>query len=197
MGSFWRQIGRWVWFTLLLLWSGCASSFADRSVSTDLAELKQQSGWLRLESVPLVRQTEPNYCGYAVAAMVHGYWQRHGQGEVSLATVTERLPSPDEGTGAAELRDFFVEQGFASYLLVGEFADLLRELRLGRPIIVGTVFRRGEDFIAHYVVVTGLNTEREEVLVLDPLVGARRSSLANFQRRWQLAHRLMVVVAPS
>jgi hypothetical protein len=105
---------------------------------------------------------------------------------------------PDHGVAAGSLRQFARERGFAAFLISGERGDLVNEVRANRPVLVGLVQRyTGNKALSHYEVVVGINEARGRVLLLDPGRGPREDELASFDREWQDAGRLTLVVAPS
>jgi ABC-type bacteriocin/lantibiotic exporter with double-glycine peptidase domain len=171
---------------------GCYRGTA-RTVS--LADIDRQPGWTRVPNVRVIWQESEHECGVAALAMVLDRW---GVPDAA-ADVRRRLPPPSErGIQAQALRRVARERGFRAYIVSAGEADLVNELRARRPVLVGLVQRyAGNKALTHYEVVVGVNEERRRVLLLDPGRGAREDDLAAFDREWQDAGRLALVVAPS
>jgi len=150
--------------------------------------------WL---DVPFVRQ-QKNGCGAATIAMVIEYWQRQ-QGQpatVSAEEIQQTLYSRRaRGIHASSLERYLREHGFRTFAIQGEWKDLKDHLEKGRPLIVALESRRDE---LHYVVVTGMDWQRDLVLKHDPaarkLVKQHRS---DFEREWQGAGNWTLLAVPD
>src|SRR5436309_2317392 len=111
--------------------------------------------WL---DVPFVKQVK-NGCGPASVSMVIGYWR----GAADSAQIERSLYSREaEGTFASDIERYFRQEGFIAFTFQGDWADLEQHLGKGRPLIVSLGKSR------HFVVVTGLDSERNLVSVNDP-----------------------------
>jgi ABC-type bacteriocin/lantibiotic exporter with double-glycine peptidase domain len=171
--------------------SGCYRGTA-RTVS--LADIDRQDGWTRVPNVTVIRQESEHECGVAALAMVLDHW---GVPDPA-AGLRRSLPTSDHGIQARALREAARERGFHAYIVSGSQSDLVNEVRARRPVLVGLVQRYvGNKALTHYVVVVGVNEARHRVLVLDPGRGPREDDEASFDREWQDAGRLALVVAPS
>jgi len=172
--------------------SGCYRGTA-RTVS--LADIDREAGWTRVPNVRVIRQESEHECGIAALAMVLDRW---GVPDAAQE-VRRRLPPPSErGIQARALRQVARERGFRAYIVSAGEADLVNEVRAQRPMLVGLVQRYGGNkALTHYAVVIGVNEARRRVLLLDPGRGPREDDLASFDREWQDAGRLALVVAPS
>jgi ABC-type bacteriocin/lantibiotic exporter with double-glycine peptidase domain len=148
-----------------------------------------------VSGVPIIRQSSAHDCGAAALAMVLGRW---GIPDV-LSEVRQALPAaPGHGLPAGGLRDFARAKGLRAFLISGVEADLLREVQLNRPVLVGLVQRyTGDRAYAHYEVVIGINQRIRHVLLLDPGNGVREDELGAFAEEWRGAGGLALVVAPS
>jgi uncharacterized protein YvpB len=162
--------------------------------------------WL---DVPFVKQQKEG-CGAASIAMVIAYWlQQQGQTTDPTADAAriERALYSDQAQGiyASDLERYFQQHGFRTFALRGEWADLEQHLEKGRPLIValkpgtGTASAgTGRVGALHYVVVAGLDSEQELVLVNDP---ARRKLLkqdrASFERQWSAAGNWTLLALPQ
>ncbi|MEA2699657.1 MAG: Peptidase family [Myxococcales bacterium] len=167
--------------------AGCYQGSA-RSVS--LQEIAKQPGWLLVDGVTLVRQKGAHDCGPAALAMVLARW--------GVTTPAPYDAEATHGVSAGALRDFARQKGLQAFLISGVPADLERELRVDRPVLVGLMQRySGNRVYAHYEVVIGINPQRRRVLLMDPGSGPREDDLGAFEREWEGAARLTLVVAPA
>jgi len=150
--------------------------------------------WL---DVPFVSQ-EKNGCGAASVAMVMRYWQRQrGQPETANALDIQRaLYSPRaRGIYASNLERYLRQHGFRTFAIKGEWQDLKDHLEKGRPLIVALNAGHGD---LHYLVVTGLDWQRDIVLKHDP---AGRKLLqqhrAEFEKEWKAVGGWTLLAVPE
>lgn len=136
--------------------------------------------WL---DVPFVKQ-EKNGCGAAVIAMVMRYWD--GNSDVDAGKIRDNLV-------AGEMARYFRDRGFRAFMFRGQWADLENHLAMGRPLIVAL-----KDGRSHYVVVAGLDQERDLVLLNDParkkLSKMRRT---DFAERWEAMGNWTLLAVPQ
>ena len=130
---------------------------------------------------------------WQTAAMTLRYWGRPG-GPDEVRAASGQPASL--GLSAGFLRDHLRAQGLHAYLVEGTATDLERELRAGRPVIVGVARTSLGGAKAHYALVVGINPLQQSVLLLDPDDGGRRQSLADLREAWQPTGNLMIVVSP-
>jgi ABC-type bacteriocin/lantibiotic exporter with double-glycine peptidase domain len=144
--------------------------------------------------VPFVRQ-EPDGCGAAALAMVQDYWAVHraSVNPADAPAIQRRLYVPAErGIPASAMRDYLQGLGFRTFVLSGEFQDLMRHVSQGRPLI--TAIRSGKDTL-HYVVVTGVSDAA--VLVNDPADRKlRKYDRREFEKRWDATGRWTLLAVP-
>jgi ABC-type bacteriocin/lantibiotic exporter with double-glycine peptidase domain len=176
--------------------AGCYQGSA-RSVS--LTDVARQPGWLLVDGMSVVRQTGPHDCGPAALAMVLARWGLADQAsEIRREVAAFRGGDVAHGVSAGALRDFARQKGLQAFLIGGVQADLEREVRDERPVLVGLVQRYyGNRAHAHYEVVIGINPQRRKVLLVDPGTGPREDDLDGFEREWEGAGRLALVIAPT
>lgn len=138
--------------------------------------------------VPFVKQ-EQNGCGAASIAMVMQYWQTKNPSAVAEnidpAQIQRNLYSRrTHGIAASDLRRYFEEHGFRTFVFSGAWQELREHLEKGRPLIVALKPAHGGG-VLHYVVVAGMDSEQALVLVNDP---AQRKLLkcdrSNFEKEW-------------
>jgi ABC-type bacteriocin/lantibiotic exporter with double-glycine peptidase domain len=154
----------------------------------------EADGWARVDGVSEVRQSTGEGCGAAALEMVLGHWGRRvSQHDIVAAT----SPAPGQGIRAEALRDLARAQHLQAFVVEGEVADLEREVRRDRPVLVGVVKRQGGRAYAHYEVVVGIHPRRQRILTLDPASGARERGIDAFLAEWTPSGRLMMVVLPE
>jgi predicted double-glycine peptidase len=151
--------------------------------------------WL---DVPFVKQ-EKDGCGAASISMLMQYWLKQQgtpvQQSADAANIQRTLYSRQaHGIYAADLQKYLEQQGFRTFSFAGNWADLEKHLRKGRPLIVATT----PGGPLHYVVLTGLDSERRLIMVNDP---ARRKLLkwdrATFEKQWSAAGNWTLLAVPQ
>ena len=148
--------------------------------------------------VPFVKQPEDG-CGAASIAMVMQYWQLKQSRSVAPAVgdIQRALYSKAaHGIYASDMVGFFQKNGYSTFEFSGEWPDLAQHLQKGRPLIVAL---KPESMAPlHYVVVAGVDAERQLVLMNDPaqrkLIKEERS---RFEREWKGAGRWTLLALPA
>ena len=154
--------------------------------------------WL---DVPFIKQ-EKDGCGAASVAMVMQYWQRQqlipgASGSAADVKQIRRALYSDEAHGiySSAVQRYFQLHNFRSFAFTGNWSDLRQHLEKGRPLIVA--LKPGSGSSLHYVVVAGLDWERQLVLVNDPaerkLVKRERTE---FERQWKEAGNWTLLAVP-
>jgi ABC-type bacteriocin/lantibiotic exporter with double-glycine peptidase domain len=153
--------------------------------------------WL---DVPFIKQTEEG-CGSASIAMLLQYWSAHGaaiaQGRDDSTAIQKQLYSRKaHGIFASDVERYLKESGFRTFVMRGEWGDIREHLVAGRPLILslqpGSVTAP-----LHYVVVTGMDWQREAVFVNDPARGKLlRVERTEFEKEWQAAKNWMLLAVP-
>jgi len=162
------------------------------------APLKSSGVWLE---VPYVKQTEDG-CGSAAIAMLLQYWSAHGApvaaGRADAAAIQKQLYSRKaHGIFASDMQRYLRESGFREFAMRGEWSDLRQHLEQGRPLIISIHPARVKAPL-HYVVVTGMDWEREAVFVNDPARGKLlRIERQEFEKEWQAARNWMLLAVPA
>jgi ABC-type bacteriocin/lantibiotic exporter with double-glycine peptidase domain len=152
--------------------------------------------WL---DVPFVKQ-EKDGCGAASIAMVMQYWQlQQGRpGNPTEAAQIQRALHSDQAHGiyASDMERYFQQNGYATFAFAGDWSDLKQHLEKGRPLIAA--LKPGSMAPLHYVVVAGLDQERQLVLVNDP---AQRKLLkedrSRFEQEWKAAGCWTLLALPA
>jgi ABC-type bacteriocin/lantibiotic exporter with double-glycine peptidase domain len=157
-----------------------------------------QTGGLWLD-VPFVKQ-EKDGCGAASIAMVMQYWQKQTAGDSSgsdAVLIQQALYSPKaHGIYASDMERYFQQHGFKTFAFAGTWDDLRQHLEKGRPLIAALKPSPGESS-RHYVVVVGLDTKQNLVLVND---AAQRKLLkedrGSFEKEWSAVGRWTLLAVP-
>ena len=153
--------------------------------------------WL---DVPFVKQ-EKEGCGAASISMIMQYWQRQASlfaNPKSDSVQIQRALHSDAGHGiyASDMERYLQENGYATFAFSGQFADLEHHLEKGRPIIIA--LKPGSHMPSHYVVVAGLDPERQLVLFNDP---AERKLLkvdySRFEHDWKATGHWTLLALPA
>lgn len=152
--------------------------------------------WL---DVPFVKQ-EKDGCGAASIAMVMQYWQLPKgtiRSFIEAAQIQRDLHSDAaHGIYASDMERYFQRNGYATFAFDGEWSDLKQHLEKGRPLIAA--LKPGATVPLHYVVVAGLDEERQLVLLNDP---AQRKLLkedrSRFEKEWKGAGRWTLLALPN
>lgn len=160
----------------------------------------QESAGVWLD-VPFVRQSEDG-CGSAAISMILQYWGARG---VEIATrradaqlIQKQLYSPKaRGIFASDLESYLKGSGFLVFPLAGSWLDLEENLRQGRPLIV-SLQPGSRSAPLHYVVVTGIDWQRDAVFIHDPARGKLlRVERAEFEKQWRSNRNWMLLAVPE
>ena len=153
--------------------------------------------WL---GVPFIHQ-EKEGCGSAALAMVLQYWSQKGTALPAERTDAEKInkelySKEAHGIRASSMEQFLRESGFSSYVFRGEWADLGTHIEKGRPLIA--TIQPGAKSSLHYVVVVGIDREREAVLLNDPERGKLfRVERPEFEKQWQRTNNWTLLAVPK
>lgn len=167
---------------------GCYHGTA-RSVSP--AELRSTAGWEIVDGMKIVRQTSDRDCGAAALAMMLERW---GAPAPAGDVLKEVEFDEQHGIAAGKLRDVARKRGLDAFLIPGELPDLMHEISLHRPVLVGLVQQYGQKAYSHYEVVVGFNAKDRRLLLFDPARGAREDGFDGFAVEWKGAKQLALVV---
>jgi uncharacterized protein YvpB len=163
------------------------------------AQTVENSGiWL---DVPFIKQTAEG-CGSASTAMLLQYWGAHGTpvaaGRDDPDAIQKLLYSrKGHGIFASDVERYLKESGFRVFALRGAWSDLREHLSQGRPLIISLEPGNSRAPL-HYVVVTGMDWQREAVFVNDPARGKLlRIERAEFEKEWLAARNWMLLAVPA
>ncbi len=151
--------------------------------------------WL---DVPFVKQDKEG-CGAASISMIMQYWQQQAKlpaNPKANSDQIQRALHSDTGHGiyASDMERYFQENGYTTFAFTGQFADLEHHLGKGRPLIIA--LKPGSHL--PYVVVAGLDPERQLVMFNDP---AERKLLkvdySRFEHDWKTAGHWTLLAVPA
>src|SRR5271154_3198688 len=154
--------------------------------------------WL---DVPFIRQSAEG-CGSASIAMLLQYWSAHGTSVAAGrddADAIQKLLYSRKGHGifASDVERYLKESGFRVFALRGSWGDLREHLAQGRPLIISLEPGNSRAPL-HYVVVTGMDWQREAVFVNDPARGKLlRIERPEFEKEWLAGRNWMLLAVPA
>ena len=157
-------------------------------------DLGRDRGWVVVDGLRVIRQSADRDCGAAALAMMLQHWSVPASADEILRAVHSES---GRGVALGALRDFARQKGLAAFVIKGELADLVKEVGLNRPVLVGLVQRVGDRALSHYEVVAGINQTTHQVLLLDPAHGLREDGFDGFSAEWDRAGRPTLVIVPS
>ena len=150
--------------------------------------------------VPFIPQTK-NGCGSAAMAMILEYWHSKNpqspSNAVDVAKIQGQLYAPEQkGIPAAAMKRYFEEAGYAAFAFTGDWNELERHIRRGRPLIV-CLQPNGSHTPLHYVVVVGVDSPEGYLYVNDPAQQKMlRISREGFESEWAATHHWTLLAVP-
>jgi predicted double-glycine peptidase len=160
----------------------------------------QESAGIWLD-VPFVEQSEDG-CGSAAISMVLQYWSAHGMQmdaqRADAAAIQKQLYSRKaRGIFASDMEKYLQASGFKVFAFDGNWADLREHLSQGRPPIVSLQPDSARAPL-HYVVVTGIDWQKDAVFLHDPARGKLlRVERAEFEKQWRANRNWMLLAVPE
>jgi len=154
--------------------------------------------WL---DVPFVKQSEDG-CGSAAISMIVQYWNAHGAQLESRRADAEAIQKQlysrkAHGIFASAMEDYLHDSGFRVFHLDGTWSDLQDHLKQGRPLIV-SLQPGNASAPFHYVVVTGIDWQKDAVFIHDPARGRLlRLERAEFEKQWWPNRNWMLLAVPE
>jgi predicted double-glycine peptidase len=150
--------------------------------------------------VPYLAQSRDG-CGSASIVMVMQYWAGKLGREIPPAADEERIRqalfSPKEGgIPASAMQKYFAASGYRAFAFEGTWQDLRRQIEQGRPLIA-SVRPSGLSESLHYVVVVGIDPDRNYLYVHDPAQQKMlRISREGFESEWNPTHHWTLLAVP-
>jgi hypothetical protein len=144
--------------------------------------------------VPFVHQGKDG-CGSASIWMLMQYWKKPTR---TVEDIQSDLYSRTaHGIYATDMERYLKEQGFRTFVLTARWDDLSTHIAQGRPLIV-CLERNSRGVPLHYVVVAGIDLDRDVVWLNDPaerkLLPMRR---ADFERQWSASENWALLALPE
>jgi hypothetical protein len=178
--------------TFLVLVAGCAQ-LVPQTMGLRTAWPEDTPKRVEIANVPFFPQTE-NQCGPAVMATVLG----HTGLAVTPDSLTGQLYLPArQGSLQVEMLAVPRRWGRVGYLLAPRYADVLREVGAGNPVIV---LQDVGDFFTqwHYAVLAGFNYDRGDLYLRSGTEQRLVLPFTFFERTWiKSGYWAMVVTAPD
>jgi len=134
--------------------------------------------------------------------MLLQYWNAHGaqvnSQRLDAAAIQKQLYSRKaRGIFASDMESYLRASGFKVFPLDGTWSDLREHLKQGRPLIVSLQPGSARAPL-HYVVVTGMDWQKDAVFIHDPARGKLlRVERADFEKQWRLNRNWMMLVVPE
>jgi len=150
--------------------------------------------------VPFVPQTKDG-CGSASISMILRYWAKKAGPIAPPAAEPEKIQAAlfSPATGgilASTMQQYFQESGYRAFAFQGEWEDLKHHIEEGRPLIV-SLRASGPLEPLHYVVVVGIDPDRNYVFVNDPAQQKMlRLSRKGFESEWNPTHNWTLLAVP-
>lgn len=112
--------------------------------------------------------------------------------------IQKQLYSPKgRGIFASDMQNYLEASGFKVFRLNGRWTDLLEHLKQGRPLIV-SLQPGSASTPLHYVVVTGIDWQKDAVFIHDPARGKLlRVERADFEKQWRPNRNWMLLAVPE
>ena len=133
--------------------------------------------------------------------MVMQYWaSKTGLGVPDAADagrIQKALVVPSQnGIPASAMRGYFEKSGYRAFAFQGTWEDLVHHVKEGRPLIV-SLRASAPSRALHYVVVVGIDLERNDVFIHDPAQQKMlRISRQGFESEWNPTHNWTLLAVP-
>jgi ABC-type bacteriocin/lantibiotic exporter with double-glycine peptidase domain len=150
--------------------------------------------------VPFVMQSKDG-CGSAAISMVMQYWAKKTGQSPSTPADPEKIQAAlfvpaEKGIPASAMQKYFQDSGYRTFAFRGEWEDLRHHLSAGRPLIV-SLKASGSHGPLHYVVVVGIDGDRDYVFLNDPAQRKMvRVSQEGFESQWNAAGNWTLLALP-
>mgnify|MGYP003575391499 CR=1 FL=1 len=192
-GSFLQRVRRLALAAAVLFLAGCA---ALEPLVPQTVQLRTQwpagvARQVELAQVPFYPQ-DAYQCGPAALAMAMTH---SGRATQPAALVDEVWLPSRHGSLQVEMLATPRRHGLVSYRLEPRYADLLREVAAGNPVVVlqdvGPLFTQW-----HYAVVNGYDYETGTILLRSGLQKRQETSFTAFERTWKAGDYWAMTVTP-
>lgn len=132
--------------------------------------------------------------------MVMQYWAAQEQRALTDAenviTIQKQVYSRRlHGATPAALEGYLQRNGYRTFAVNGGWKELADQIRKGRPVIVA--LRPSGQRALHYVVIDGMDPERNLIMMNDPeLRKLLPESRKQFEKDWSATHHWMLLAVP-
>jgi len=139
--------------------------------------------------------------GAAALSMVLRYWSQKGTAlpaeRLDAEKIQRELHSKEaHGIRASAMEQFLRDAGFSPFIFRGQWRDLASHIEKGRPLIA-SIQPSGKASL-HYVVVVGIDSQQEAVLLNDPERGKLfRVERAEFEKEWLRTNNWTLLAVPK
>lgn len=186
--------------TVLMFGGGCASRLGEARPEHELIASEE---FEMIEGIALPDSPGPEGCGSQALGAVIAFYQ--GGGLAAAREVASDLPWRDEGATPIELLLESRRRGFPAQALVGSLDVLAGAIDARTPpivmldahaVVTSPIGRREGPSVMHWMVVSGLATDRGAVTLAAP--GGDEHYLVpsdEFDRRWRLSDRCVILLA--
>ncbi len=175
---------------LILLASGCAL----QSPKPTFAEKTLLSVHAVVLEVPFESQQAADLCGISALNMLTGYYGK--KLDPDQAAMLFREAKEKGGVSGASLKEALKVSGYTAVVFPGSLergtAGLYDHLDRKRPLIV--MVGSGQ---RHYLVLIGYDSERKNLVVLDPAKGRLMFPLEEFSEEWRKANHFTLLATPN
>lgn len=153
-----------------------------------------------LLDVPFVHQRR-NGCGEASLSMLMQYWENQQRKPLSAraqpGVIEQALDPHGRGVADTAMVSYLRDSGFRVFTFGGQWSDLRENLSRGRPLIVALGPDGGKGPL-HYVVVTGIDWQRNFVFLNDPAQRKLfRLTRNRFAEEWSVTGRWTLLAVPK
>lgn len=148
--------------------------------------------------VPLVRQEGKNTCGFAAITMLLRYYGVSIRDEDR--ELVRRSAGTKEGVSGRMMEEVLERNGFRVYIFAGTLLDeesprgIAYNLKQGWPLVVMVSPRGKRD---HYMVVSGLSVQKDQVFFEDPDKGKVACSGPAFRKMWERGNFFTLLAVPK
>lgn len=167
-------------------------SYTGGARGVDPARVTVGEGWIVAGPPPALRQRGAIDCGPTALAMVAQRWAVPLSRDAAIAALPK---PPPEGASLGDLRDLARQRGLSAFAIAADRPTLERELRAGRPVLLGLYAPYGEKYVqSHYEVLVATRPAEASFVTIDPARGWRLRSWQDLDAEWKPAGRPALVV---
>jgi ABC-type bacteriocin/lantibiotic exporter with double-glycine peptidase domain len=148
-------------------------------------------------AVHFIQQKSDVLCGLASVDMIADFYGMTLNSQYRVRLIKEA--GSTDGIKAESLKEILEASGFDVAVFPGTLDDkpagIFHHLDAGRPLIALISDKKGTQ--GHYIVLSGYNSGRDTIFVIDPAYGREKISAAYFLSVWQNEDNLILLAIPS